>query len=345
MAPKFKGDEQDWLDDESGSSKRRARSKPAKKGPEGVTALRPGDANGTVAVVFPKLCRVRLDGSGLELLCSYRRAEVFALERGDHRERSPVAVGDRVLVEQRSPDSGLVQGICERRNFLSRRAPGRENAKFLHVVAANVDEVVIVGSVAKPEFNPGLIDRYLVACEAAGIPARVVVTKMDLHAEEGPRPWTAYSSAGYPVHEICTRSGLGVAELRAVCADRTIVFAGLSGVGKTSLLNALIGGAGGEAGKVGEISDATGKGRHTTTAALLLRGPGRAQWIDTPGVREFGLAGIEVERLWTLFPEFRNLACSGRGCQHFAEADCEATALARHGSYLRIFNAIQAGEG
>src|SRR4051794_33205059 len=124
MVPKFKGDSEDWLDDEEkqGAAPRR---KPAKT--DKAIPLSPDKANATVAFVFPKLCRARLDEDGSELLCSYRRASIFRAPSEEDRERSPVAVGDRVLIERVSPQDGIVAGLCERRNALSRPSPSREN--------------------------------------------------------------------------------------------------------------------------------------------------------------------------------------------------------------------------
>jgi ribosome biogenesis GTPase len=120
------------------------------------------------------------------------------------------------------------------------------------------------------------------------------------------------------------------------------VFCGQSGVGKTSLLRVLLGT---EVGKVGDVSDATGKGKHTTTAAILLGGPDGSDWIDTPGVREFGLLEIKPEQLKDQFPEFRNLACQAPGCLHESEEGCAARSLERYASYLRIIKSLRTGEG
>src|SRR5262245_37584740 len=122
MPPKFRGDSDDWLDsDETTNRSRVTRSKKKSK----AEALAPEKANAIVAEVFPNQCRVRLDENGEDFLCSYRRADLMGIKESGFRERSPVAVGDRVLAERTSPDAGVIEGICARRNFLARPAPGR----------------------------------------------------------------------------------------------------------------------------------------------------------------------------------------------------------------------------
>lgn len=351
--PKFRGDSDDWMDDEAEGSGSRGTSRKAKAPIAKATFLDPSLANATVAEVYPKQCRVKLDapeaGMPSEFLCSYRRANVVGQSGAEMRERTPVAVGDRVQVTRSSPDSGVVEGLCERRNRLMRRAPGRQGVeaeKLQHVLAANVDIVVIVVSLKAPEFSPGLVDRFLVGAQAAGIEPVICVTKMDLWAEGDSRPWDIYLDLGWKVIGMSVRHGRGVEELKAAVRGKTVVFCGRSGAGKTSLLTALLGA---DAGRVGEVSEATGKGKHTTTSAVLLGGPrgdaGGSQWIDTPGVREFGLAELEPERLKGLFPELKGLACQAPGCEHAGEDGCLATRLPRHASYLRMLESLRSGEG
>lgn len=349
MAPKFRGDGDDWLDDSdsdgSGSkagSGRRAKIA-ARKPPSRAAALDPAEANATVAEVYPKLCLARLDENGREILCSYRRATVFGQE-GLHsvRERSPVAVGDRVKISLSGPPAsardGVVEGVCARRNFLARPAPGKEGSDLVHVIAANVDILVIVASAGKPEFTPGLVDRFLVAAQAAGIPPLVCVNKLDMLEAGATRPWSLYRELGIEVFEASARADEGVAELKRRIEGSEAVFCGQSGVGKTSLIRAL---TGVDVGRVADVSDATGKGKHTTTGARLLDVPGASKatrWIDTPGVREFGLHGVTPEDLQRFFPE---LGCSCATCDH---ADCEASRKPRWSSYSRILESLKAGE-
>jgi ribosome biogenesis GTPase / thiamine phosphate phosphatase len=341
MSPKFRGGSDDWMDDEGDSSARTGGMRGKKKPASRASSLSPEEANATVAEVFPKLCRVRLDSEAVDILCSYRRAGVVG-GQGDAetRERTPVAVGDRVKANRTSPDSGVVEGVCERSNRLMRPAPGRDGQQ--HVLAANVDRVAVVASARSPAFSPGLVDRFLVAAQAAGAEPILCVTKIDLLAADTERPWQVYSELGWSVYEICARTGLGVASLRDSLVDRAVVFCGSSGVGKTSLLRVLLES---NVGRVAEVSGATGKGKHTTTSAVLLRGPGHSRWIDTPGVREFGLAEIEPSALKDFFPELKALQCPQSSCEHAGEKGCRAEGLVRHPSYLRILESLRSGEG
>ncbi|MGK5084827.1 ribosome small subunit-dependent GTPase A [Bdellovibrionota bacterium FG-1] len=350
--PRFRGDSDDWMDDEGVSSGSRSGMRNKKANVSKATYLESKDANATVAEVFPKQCRINLDcpdsgfpAASLSFLCSYRRAQVVGQAGLESRERTPVAVGDRVLVSRSSPDSGVVEGVCERRNRLMRRAPGRQGedaGKVQHVLAANVDLVVIVASLCAPEFSPGLVDRFLVGAQLAGIEVMICVTKIDLWQDGGSIPWEIYRQLGWKVTELSVRTGVGVEDFRHCISGKTVVFCGRSGAGKTSLLNLLLGS---EVGRVGQISDSTGKGRHTTSSAILLDGPKESQWIDTPGVREFALAEIEPARLAGFFPEFHGLICEGVGCLHSGEAGCAAGWLVRHSSYLRIFESLKKGDG
>ncbi len=339
MTPKFRGDGNNWLDDELPKSKRSPGNR-AKVAPKARSVGLPWrESNGVVAEVFRNQCRVQIDaikGQATSLLCSYRRAEVVSKKKDAGRERSPVAVGDRVLVVATDSLSGVIEGICERRNSLSRPAPGREEGSRYHVLAANIDILVVVASAKEPEFSSGLVDRFLVAAEAEGLQVILCLSKMDLH-EPGQTPWIIYRQLGYELFEVCAQDGLAVQALRSRIAGQVVVFCGHSGVGKTSLLRALLQD---EVGQVRAVNTQTGKGRHTTTGAVLLGGPLHSQWIDTPGVREFGLAQVLPENLSGHFPEFRNLECSGNGCLHQDEPGCQARSMKRYPSYLRILSSL-----
>lgn len=329
MTPKFKGDEEDWLDSDESSGNRGG--KPPKKGKGQVDYLPSESANATVCEVFPNQCAVYSD-EGKRFACSYRKAK---LPNVGEVERAPVAVGDRVHFEALTPDSGVIDGICKRRNLLARPAPARSTK---HVLVANVDTVVIVAASREPEFTPGLVDRFLVAAQAQEIEPILCITKMDLHPSEEIKSWELYRSLGFPVHEVCAKTGLGLAELERVIAGKLTTFCGHSGVGKTSLLNALLGKT---VGKTAEVSQSTGKGQHTTTGAYLIAG---TTWIDTPGIREFGLTGIDPDLLRNYFPEFAGLPCQARDCFHRHEENCDAHKLPRYGSYRRILESLIAGE-
>ncbi len=340
MAPKFKGDSDDWLDNEQLGGKGRKR-------PKKVVQARGLDlpwsqANATVEEVFPNQCRVRWDEDHASLLCSYRWAEVINKSKTQVRERTPVCVGDRVLVERSDDQFGVLTGICSRKNSLVRPAPGRDGQKHYHALAANLDLLVIVASVQEPEFSPGLVDRFLIAAELQQIPILICTSKTDLWKDETKeRVWEQYSQFGYEVVGASSKAKSGVDELLRKVEGKTVAFCGHSGVGKTSLLRVLLNQ---EVGRVAQVNSLTGKGRHTTTGAVLLDGPQDSRWIDTPGVREFGLLQLQPEDLADHFPEFRDLHCRLTGCMHASELQCNATGLFRYSSYLRIFNSLKAGE-
>lgn len=339
--PKFRGGSDDWLDDEESSTKRRPEPKKQTQTSGRAEALPDTEANGTVAEVFPRLARVAFD-DGRSALCAYRRSSVVGAqtEGTDARERSPVAVGDRVKAQVISGEDGVIEGVCQRDKTLKRPAPGRDPGNF-HVIAANIDHLCVVVAAKNPDFSPGLVDRFLVAASAESMTPILVVNKSDL-ADAGTRPWAAYAQWGVQVFECSAKRGDGIAPIRERLKGRSVVFCGHSGVGKTSLLVAL---TGEQVGRVGEVSDATGKGRHTTTGALLLDGPEGSRWIDTPGVREFGLAGIAPESLKDHFPEFQGLACENAGCWHREEPGCRARELPRYASYRRILESLLNPDG
>ena len=342
MAPKYRGGDDEFLDDQKYTNRK---SHKPKRPPNKAETLATEEANATVAEVFPNQCKIRWDSDHVEMLAVYRRSTV--LKRGETvRERAPVAVGDRVKAE-RVGDTAIIAGVCERKNRLLRPAPDRKET-VVHVIVANIDRLAIVASAINPDFSPGLVDRILVAASAQGIEPVLVVNKIDLWREQGAgraEPWQIYRDLGYPVHELSAKAGTGTEALSRELEGRSVAFCGHSGVGKTSLLSRLIGTS---VGAEGEVSAFTGKGRHTTTSAVLLRGPGQGTlWIDTPGVREFGLADVKHEELKMHFPELadpRTLGCASEACSHREEEGCRARELPRYGSYRRILESLLSGE-
>lgn len=326
MTPKFKGDGDDWLDDEDDSSRNRAR----KKKPQ-VTFLTNDKANATVAEVYPNQCLVLPDG-GQKINCTYRKAK---LPNVGTRDRAPVAVGDRVHFEVMTPQQGVIDGVCERKNELVRPAPEKE---IRHVLVSNLDKLVIVASCESPQFSPGLVDRFLIAAQNQSIEPIICVTKIDLMTPETQKNWSIYQDLGFSVILVCAKTGQGVQEIKTQIQNQWTAFCGHSGVGKTSLLNALMGKS---VGKTAEISNSTGKGQHTTTSAVIIDG---TKWIDTPGVRAFGLMDIEPDQLKNYFPEFRGLTCAVESCSHNTEAGCAAGDLPRYASYRRILDSLLSGE-
>ena len=308
--------------------------------------------------------RVRTDGGETrEASLRGRLKKVDAGKRADGgRRRNTVqgaaetiklAVGDEVLLEPAAGSDGAAWAISEilpRRSQLARREPGGGHGE--RVVAANVDQVVVVFAAAKPEPHPRMLDRFLVIAEANELSARVVVNKVELVGEDAARArFAEYERVGYPLHLTSVKAGIGLDALRDALAGRTSALTGPSGVGKSSLLNALYQGLDL---RVGEISESVNKGRHTTVGALLHPLPGGAYVVDTPGLREVGMWGLAPESVDACFPEIRRVAgdCRFGDCTHRAEPDCAvraavadgAVSAERYDSYLKLRAELEAGD-
>ncbi len=295
-------------------------------------------------------CLVRLDepqdglpNDGYELWCGVR-GRIHLKDRTG--QKSPVAVGDRVRVVRTQEDRGAVVGIEPRQSTLSRPSIGRGHIE--HVMAANVDQVVIVTSAAEPDFSPGLIDRVLAVVAFSQLEPLLVVNKMDL--VDGPPPEVeTYRSIDVPVLLTSATDGLELDAFRDALEHRTSVVAGHSGVGKTSLLNAVWPGLGLA---VGDVNVVTRRGRHTTTAAVWIPFGEDGAVIDTAGVREFGLFGIPKRDVPWLFQDLASYApgCRYPDCTHVHEPQCAVLdaveagdiALFRYESYLRILEGLDA---
>ena len=268
-------------------------------------------------------------------------------------DRLKLAVGDLVLVE---PDvrggAWAIREILPRRSRLARRAPG--GAYGERIVAANVDQVVIVFAAAKPEPHVRMLDRFLVIAEANELAARIIVNKIDLVTErDAHERFGAYERAGYPIHFTSTKRGDGLAAVRAMLDGRVSVFTGPSGVGKSSLLNALFPGL---ALRVGEISASVNKGRHTTVGATMIPLPDESGGyvVDTPGLREVGMWALSAEHLDRCFPELRPFVvhCRFADCTHTVEPACAVkdaiargeVSAERFASYLKLRDELEAAE-
>ena len=256
------------------------------------------------------------------------------------RERSDtdlVAVGDRVRVDTQRRSPRIVE-ILPRRSKLSRRAPDPHRARAgsdrEQIIVANPDQAVFVFACHNPDPHLRMLDRYLVSAEVENLPALVIANKIDLASlEEAREKFGVYERLGYTVHYTCALSGAGVEPLRDCLRERVSVLSGPSGVGKSSLLNALQGGLGLAA---RAISAATGKGRHTTVTIQLL--PFEGGYIaDTPGVRALGLWDVAPEQIAWGFREFRPWLgkCKFNDCRHVDEPDCAVRAAAERGALTR----------
>lgn len=261
-------------------------------------------------------------------------------ERG---EAGKLAVGDRVVIEQLSRDDGwAISEILPRKSQLARRSPGGGPGE--RVVAANLDQVVVVFAAAKPEPHLRMLDRFLVIAEANQLAVRIVINKIELVDEARTRAMVSdYLVAGYPLHFTSVKKQIGLSELRDALLHKTSALSGPSGVGKSSLLNAMFAGL---HLRVGEISESVNKGRHTTVGALAHHLSGDSYVVDTPGLREVGMWGIDSGNLADCFPEFRPLVpdCRFTDCTHSKEPGCAVLAAvedgtlsrARHESYLLL---------
>jgi ribosome biogenesis GTPase / thiamine phosphate phosphatase len=265
------------------------------------------------------------------------------------RRSGPLAAGDLVALE-RSGDEGIVRDRYERTSAL--RRAHRLPRKPPLVVAANVDTVVAVLSSHQPPFRAGLADRLLAAAIDADLRAVLCVNKWDLACAADDAALAPYESLGVPVLRTSARNGDGIDALRDAVVDRRTVVVGHSGVGKSSLLARLVPGL---QVRVGEVNSVTGRGRHTTTTATLIRLPEGGWLVDTPGIRGFGLVQVQATELAGLFPEFQPLAgrCGFEDCVHETEPDCAVTAAVARGEitgqryegYLRILDSLREGRG
>ncbi len=228
-------------------------------------------------------------------------------------------VGDRVWVEARSEEKkGIICEIVPRRSVLARLAP---ETRHQQVLASNLDRVLICMAIKDPPFRPGLIDRYLVSCEALNLDATIVVNKVDLATEDEIHSAVAeFQSIGYGAVFTSAEENRGIDELRSLLMGQTSVLTGPSGAGKSSLVNRICPGIDLKTGSVNEV---TGRGRHTTTASRLID-VGGGFLVDTPGIREFSLWGITQDNLAECFVDLRPFLnqCRFRDCKHRVEPDC-----------------------
>ena len=260
------------------------------------------------------------------------------------RSTNPVVVGDEVACEADEGGDYVIADILPRRNYVIRRASNL--SKESHIIAANVDQALLMASLRSPETPTEFVDRFLVTCEAYKVPVTILLSKLDLQDAEAVAEFRAvYEGAGYRVLEVSVREGRGVEEVRELLAGRTTLVSGNSGVGKSTLIQAIdpsldI--------RTGEISESHHKGRHTTTFSTMYPLAGGGAVIDTPGIKGFGLIDIDEAELWHYFPEMMRVApaCRFYNCTHTHEPGCaviEAVkageiAWPRYESYLKILD-------
>jgi ribosome biogenesis GTPase len=293
--------------------------------------------------------RVRTEGG--ETLDASLRGRL----KKERNDKLKLAVGDDVIVERGIAGvdhSGgwAISEILPRRSQLARRLPGEGRGE--RIVAVNLDQVVVVFAAANPEPHVRMLDRFLVIAEGNDLEARVVINKIELtDRAETEKRFADYARAGYPVHFTSVKQRIGLDELHDALAGRTSVLSGPSGVGKSSLMNAMYPGLNL---RVGEISESVNKGRHITVGAILHPLPDAGYVVDTPGLREVGMWGMPSEHLDQCFPELEPYVgkCRFNDCTHSGEPGCAVIAAVesgavsreRFGSYSKLREELEVSE-
>lgn len=298
---------------------------------------RPGGVSGRAADVRGAVRGVVLEAAGgVYRILDEEGRELDAFLRGRHKRETRtgdrVVAGDRLVVApSEGGDGWVVEEVEPRDTELVRRKVGGHRPR---VVAANVDQVLVVMALDEPAFRPEVADRFLVLAETCRIPAVLVLNKIDLREQTEAVQVEAlvevYEGIGYPVIACSTISGDGLDALAEIMDQRVNVLIGPSGVGKSSLLNALYPDF--EL-RTGEVSRRGGRGRHTTVGSRLLVLDGGGQVVDTPGFSEAASWGVSPEELDRAFPEFHEPAirCRFRRCSHLHEPDCGVQAAVESG--------------
>lgn len=271
----------------------------------------------------------------------------------DITSTNPVAVGDLIEMEIEAEESStaIIDEIHNRNNYINRQSPRHKHQH--HIVASNLDQSLLVATLKEPRTSQGFIDRFLVASEMYHVPALIVFNKSDLYKAkelEKYEQWKEmYEKVGYTVLLISAVNNEGVDEVVKLLKNKTTLISGHSGVGKSSLLNAIFPHMNL---KTQDVSGWSGKGQHTTTFAEMFDLPAGGRIIDTPGMREFGLVDIEKQEVSHYFPEMRDRLnnCQFNNCLHFNEPGCAIKEAVNNGeinedrfvSYLGIMESIEA---
>ncbi len=285
-----------------------------------------------------------IDSEGKQYLCSLKGF----LKKERNLTKNLIAVGDIVHFRASSEKEGSIVDIAPRTSILSRTDI---SGKKEQLIAVNVDIAVICVSIGEPPLKPSLVDRYLIAAEKGNLHPIIAINKIDLletSSEEEKELYrdflSAYEPLGYPIVSISTKTGVGLDALRSLLQNKTSVFSGQSGVGKSSLLNACFG----LSLKTGELTQKTAKGAHTTSMAELLALPGGGYCVDTPGIRSFGIWSLKKEEVIAHFRDLSVLRkkCKFPDCTHTQEPECavirgierKKVPLLRYESYLSLLN-------
>ncbi|MBX0333046.1 ribosome small subunit-dependent GTPase A [Pontibacter sp. HSC-14F20] len=246
---------------------------------------------------------------------------------------NPLAVGDRVEfdVETTGEDTAVIHKIEDRENYIIRRSTHK--AEHAHIIAANLDQALLIATLVSPRTSFGFIDRFLVTAEAYSIPTVIVYNKTDLYDEDMQEYQRQiaylYERIGYKVMGVSAHADQGIDELKELLHGKTTLFSGHSGVGKSTLINLIVPDLDL---KTSEISDFSDKGVHTTTFAEMFEIDPETFIIDTPGIKELGIVDIPKQELGHFFPEMRERLnqCRFNNCTHFNEPGCAIVEAVRH---------------
>jgi ribosome biogenesis GTPase len=263
------------------------------------------------------------------------------------RTTNPVAVGDHVIfrVVQENPKEGLITELKDRKNYIIRKAT--KLSKESHIIAANIDQAIVMATLAYPETFTLFIDRFLVTAEAYSIPAIILFNKTDLYNEAQMQKLeqlrNIYTSIGYGFYTTSIETGENLEQIKSIFKDKQTVISGNSGVGKSTLINTFIPGCNI---KTKEVSNSHKTGKHTTTFAERYTLPFGGHIIDTPGIKGFGLVDMDKEEIYHYFPEIFNasLDCKFHNCLHKEEPGCNVKQKVedgiidknRYNNYLKI---------
>jgi len=273
------------------------------------------------------------------------------LKMDDITSTNPVAVGDVVEMEPQADteNSAMINEILDRRNYINRQSPRHTHQH--HIVAANLDQSLLVATLKEPKTSQGFIDRFLVASEMYHVTALIIFNKADLYKSKELEKFSTwkqiYEAVGYKVLLISVAGNTGIEEVKKLLKGKTTLISGHSGVGKSSLLNVIFP----EMNlKTQDVSGWSGKGQHTTTFAEMFDLPGGGRIIDTPGMREFGLVDLSKQELSHYFPEMRDRLnnCQFNNCLHVNEPGCAVKEAVVNGeihedryvSYVNILDSI-----
>lgn len=263
---------------------------------------------------------------------------------------NPVAVGDEVIFTDEGKNEGLIKKILPRKNYVARQSPRQKH--HIHLLASNVDQAVIISTIVEPHLKQGFIDRFLMMTEPYEIPTTIVFNKVDIYDDKAMALLqyisSIYEKIGYAVLAVSALKHSGIEQLKALLKDKTTLIGGQSGVGKSSLVNALQPGI--EL-RTGEISDYSGKGQHTTTFAEMHPLDFGGYIIDTPGIKTLAFNNMEPEHITQNFRELfaASSGCRFSDCSHRNEPGCAVkTAIAageiselRYNSYLQILEEVE----